>query len=230
MSKINLIIKRLLLSLKASNEGWLEDIRDQIFDPKYLDSGDVDGPESLLPYKDPDTEEEIYEELAISKQSWLDLLTRGDVMYTYKDVGGNSGITAYDSGVDWFMIRFKDGSLYLYTKQSTTPERIEYMRELALQGKGLNSYVTRIVGKNYAGRNYKGAVTMLPGMESLNNSKTYRALQLVLAYENTIMSKTVAQEKFEELKTKSGKDGLEPNAQKALKIAEALLDKSTLKK
>lgn len=219
MTVLNSYISKILSQLKVAKEDWWSDLYDEEFDPNVA-KNPVDVWE----------EPELPQELGIASPVWSELLTRGDdKMFKYRNIGNNSGVDSYDTGVDWFLIKFRDGSYYLYTSKSTEPEHIEYMRKLAFDGKGLNSYVDRIVGKGYAGRNYKGSITMMPGMESIGNPKAFRALQLIIAHQNTLKGNymSVTLEHFEELAQKSGKDGLEPNAQKALDIAKQLLSKPT---
>lgn len=223
MTLLNRYKARILKQLNITHEAWWDDWYDKTFDDEYFDKGPIDvWEEPALP-----------KELGVKSPVWTELLTRGDDdMFPYRNIGGNSGVAEYDSGVDWFLIKFKDGSLYLYTHKSTLPEHIYRMRQLAESGIGLNAYVNHMYhrhGIQYAGRNYKGNLTLTPGIESIGNHKGIRALQLIIAFQNTLrennMSNTISTEKFEELKQKSGKDGLEPNAEKALKIALQLLGK-----
>lgn len=47
-------------------------------------------------------------------------------------------------------IYFKDGSGYLYTNQATGATQVAQLILLAQSGRGLNSYISRIVKGNYA--------------------------------------------------------------------------------
>ena len=73
-------------------------------------------------------------------------------MEKYKNSGGDSGITAYEIGVDSVTVQFSDGSVYLYNYQSAGRENIEQMKKLAAAGEGLNSYIMRNVRKAYAAK------------------------------------------------------------------------------
>lgn len=212
---------RILNTFKISLEDWWDDLRIKYLGDDYRDRGQPDVWE----------EPELPEQIGVKSPVWTELLTRSDdSMFRYRNLNNNSGVAAYDTGVDWFLIKFNDSSLYLYTTKSTTIEHINYMRTLAREGKGLNSYVNRIVGNQYAGRNYKGNLTLMPGMESISNPKALRALQLIIAHQNTLKGNdmSITLEHFEEMEKKSGKDGLEPNAQKALVIAKQLLGEPTV--
>jgi len=73
-------------------------------------------------------------------------------MEHYRNLGGYSGVAAYEIGDDYIKVRFLDGSIYLYNHQSTGRDDIEHMKKLAQNGQGLNSFITRVVKKRYAAK------------------------------------------------------------------------------
>ena len=73
-------------------------------------------------------------------------------MEHYNNFGGDSGIVAYEIGVDSIMVQFSDGSIYLYNYQSTGSESIDHMKKLAIAGEGFHSYIGRVVKKRYASK------------------------------------------------------------------------------
>lgn len=73
-------------------------------------------------------------------------------MEPYKNLGGDSGVVAYETGLDFIKVRFSDGSIYLYNYQSAGGHNIEHMKVLATSGKGLNSFITTTVRKQYASK------------------------------------------------------------------------------
>ncbi len=73
-------------------------------------------------------------------------------MEQYRNLGGNSGVTAYEIGSDFIKVMFKDGSLYLYNYESTGQQDVETMKELATAGTGLNSFISSKVRKRYAAK------------------------------------------------------------------------------
>jgi len=73
-------------------------------------------------------------------------------MKKYLNLTGNSGVDAYETGLDYIKVRFKDYSEYLYTYSSTGVADVEEMKSLAQRGQGLNSYISRIVRKRYAAK------------------------------------------------------------------------------
>jgi hypothetical protein len=71
-------------------------------------------------------------------------------MRRYKNLDGNSGVTAYSIGSDSIKVQFTDGISYLYTYASTGQATIEEMKILAERGKGLSTFISRHVRDAYA--------------------------------------------------------------------------------
>lgn len=71
-------------------------------------------------------------------------------MERYKNIGGDSGVTAYEIGQDSITVQFKDGAAYLYNNQSAGSANLTEMQRLAAAGQGLNSFISRVVQKGYA--------------------------------------------------------------------------------
>lgn len=71
-------------------------------------------------------------------------------MDVYRDVNGDSGVAACECGSDFIRVRFKDGSVYLYTYGSAGAHAIEKMKALAAAGDGLNAYINTNVRHQYA--------------------------------------------------------------------------------
>lgn len=70
-------------------------------------------------------------------------------METYKNLGGNSGISSYAFENDFIKIKFKDGSVYLYTYASTGMENVEQMKKFAQKGRGLTTFINKYVRERY---------------------------------------------------------------------------------
>lgn len=64
-------------------------------------------------------------------------------MNVYRNINGDSGISAYNYGDDWISVRFKDGKTYEYRASKIGQEHITAMKALADAGSGLNSYIMR---------------------------------------------------------------------------------------
>ncbi len=71
-------------------------------------------------------------------------------MERYRNLGGTSGVVAFEIAQDSITIQFKNGWFYLYTDQSTGTANITKMRQLATNGQGLNSFISRVVREGYA--------------------------------------------------------------------------------
>lgn len=71
-------------------------------------------------------------------------------MEPYGNLGGDSGVVAYENGPDFIRVEFSDGAIYLYTYASAGSHNIEHMKSLAGNGQGLNSFITTTVRKRYA--------------------------------------------------------------------------------
>jgi hypothetical protein len=72
------------------------------------------------------------------------------MMETYSNLGGDSGVAAYEIGSDWIRVEFLDGSIYLYTNASAGSGNVETMKRLARQGEGLNAFINTTVRKAYS--------------------------------------------------------------------------------
>lgn len=70
-------------------------------------------------------------------------------MERYKNLGGDSGVSAYEIGDDNIKVEFNDNALYLYTYSSAGRQNIEQMKNLAKQGQGLNGFINSNVKFKY---------------------------------------------------------------------------------
>ena len=53
-------------------------------------------------------------------------------MENYKNLGGNSGVEAYEIGPDFISVRFSNGSTYWYTYEKPGAQRVEHMKPMVL--------------------------------------------------------------------------------------------------
>jgi hypothetical protein len=215
MTSLDRLIQRVEYPLKVSIEDALDVIQ------KYWD----EAANTVSTYWK-DTDEEVAEELGVTPAAVAQLLDDNRPGYAYANIGGNSGVASYDYGPDWMVVNFTTGSRYIYTLKSTTPESMGYLKKYAQEGKGLNSYIMRMLREDYAGKNVKGVILIKPGMERYYEQANKR-LQLLYAYRNTVsleqqpqretkMSKTVKQ--YEKQITDAGADGLDPVARQFMAI------------
>lgn len=59
----------------------------------------------------------------------------------YKNLSGASKVARYELAKDSVTVRFTDCSVYRYTNQSADPANISKMKELAVAGKGLGTFI-----------------------------------------------------------------------------------------
>ncbi|MDV6168771.1 hypothetical protein R1T16_10065 [Flavobacterium sp. DG1-102-2] len=70
-------------------------------------------------------------------------------MEHYKNISGNSGVTAYEIKDESVRVQFGHDSVYLYTYASAGKRNIEKMKKLAVEGAGLSTYISRHVKDKY---------------------------------------------------------------------------------
>lgn len=73
-------------------------------------------------------------------------------MEIYKNLSGNSGVISYEIGDDYIIVQFREGATYLYNYESAGAETVEQMKQHAISGEGLNSFINTGVGEQYAER------------------------------------------------------------------------------
>jgi hypothetical protein len=73
-------------------------------------------------------------------------------MDKYKNLAGDSGVVAYEIEPKSIAVRFRNGSVYLYTYQSAGTRNVERMKVLARKGCGLNTFISTSVRKDYASK------------------------------------------------------------------------------
>jgi hypothetical protein len=73
-------------------------------------------------------------------------------MTPYRNLSGNSGVRAYRLGDDFIEVMFKSKDIYLYTSQSTSRSNIDVMKKLAVEGRGLGTFISQRVKGGYARR------------------------------------------------------------------------------
>lgn len=89
---------------------------------------------------------------SVANLSDVHLYPLEDNMQRYLDAGGDSGVAAFEISQDSIIVQFHDGAAYLYNHASAGSSNIEQMKQLALSGRGLNSFINRYVRKRYVAR------------------------------------------------------------------------------
>ena len=63
-------------------------------------------------------------------------------MEIYLDLDGDSGVVGYEIGDTFIRVKFNlTAKIYTYSYRSAGVDRVEYMKELAKVGNGLNAYI-----------------------------------------------------------------------------------------
>ncbi|ANH83113.1 hypothetical protein A8C56_20920 [Niabella ginsenosidivorans] len=71
-------------------------------------------------------------------------------MERYKNTGGNSGISFFETGTDYILVKFSDTARpYKYSYQKAGCCHVEKMKALARKGSGLNTYINQYVKDLY---------------------------------------------------------------------------------
>jgi hypothetical protein len=70
-------------------------------------------------------------------------------MKSYKNLSGNSGVTAFGIGKNYIDIKFKDDFIYRYNEIKPGKHSIEIMKKLADKGEGLSTFISQHVKDNY---------------------------------------------------------------------------------
>jgi hypothetical protein len=70
-------------------------------------------------------------------------------MQKYKATNHDTGVIAYEISEDSISIKFRDGSVYLYSDRSTGAAAIAEMKALAKKGEGLTTYINQHVRERY---------------------------------------------------------------------------------
>ena len=70
-------------------------------------------------------------------------------MQPYQNLGGNSGVRAYEIGEGSIIVEFERGGAYLYTDASSGATHIAEMQRLARSGEGLATYINKHTHDTY---------------------------------------------------------------------------------
>lgn len=70
-------------------------------------------------------------------------------MIHYANLSGRSNVSAFESHDISIAVRFNDGRTYLYSYASAGKGHVDRMKQLAIAGIGLNSYINEYVYSSY---------------------------------------------------------------------------------
>lgn len=71
-------------------------------------------------------------------------------MERYRNSGGGSGVSAYEIGSDYILVKFSGTArTYRYSYRKAGQNHVENLKRLAQRGSGLNSYINKYVKHLY---------------------------------------------------------------------------------
>jgi hypothetical protein len=71
-------------------------------------------------------------------------------MERYRNLSGDSGVSAYEIRPSSIVVEFVNRSIYLYTEASAGAGHITEMKRRARAGRGLSTYISQVVHDGYA--------------------------------------------------------------------------------
>ncbi|CAD6521961.1 hypothetical protein ACFQ3P_09845 [Paraburkholderia sabiae] len=71
-------------------------------------------------------------------------------MKRYRNLSGSSGVVAYETADDGIVVKFLTGDMYLYDYARPGRKEVEEMKRLAVAGRGLATYISKVVKDRYA--------------------------------------------------------------------------------
>jgi hypothetical protein len=71
-------------------------------------------------------------------------------MKRYAGLAGGTGIIGYEPEPEAITIQFKNRETYVYDYQRPGRAKVERMKQLAAEGRGLTTFINRYVRKSYA--------------------------------------------------------------------------------
>lgn len=71
-------------------------------------------------------------------------------MDVYKNWSGNSGVHSFEIGDSYIKVRFRESNtIYTYSHKKAGRQHVENMKNLAVSGRGLSTYISRNVSELY---------------------------------------------------------------------------------
>jgi hypothetical protein len=70
----------------------------------------------------------------------------------YANLNGDSGVAYYATGPDFIAVQFLDSTTYIYDYDRPGREHVDRMKELAAEGRGLGTYISQHVHKEFASK------------------------------------------------------------------------------
>ncbi len=64
-------------------------------------------------------------------------------MQPYLNLDGDAGVTDYEAGRDYLLVRFRSGKVYRYSHARAGALHVERLKTLAKSGRGLSTYISQ---------------------------------------------------------------------------------------
>ena len=74
------------------------------------------------------------------------------MMTPYGNSNGSSGVSAFEIQREAIIVEFRHGGKYVYDHDTTGREHVEEMKVLALEGRGLATYINKNVRNLFAAK------------------------------------------------------------------------------
>jgi hypothetical protein len=71
-------------------------------------------------------------------------------METYANLSGRSGIRRFEIRSNGIVVEFKGRARYFYSTSRPGTSAVNEMKRLAIEGVGLNTYISKYVGDRYS--------------------------------------------------------------------------------
>jgi hypothetical protein len=91
-----------------------------------------------------------YADPAACRQQMSHAILLDSAMKRYAGHAGETGIVAYEPEPEAIAVRFKNRYVYVYDYRTTGWAKVERMKQLAAQGRGLSTFISQHVRGAYA--------------------------------------------------------------------------------
>ena len=70
-------------------------------------------------------------------------------MQRYRNRNGSSGVVAFEIAEEFIDVKFAAGEIYRYSSRRPGARDLQHMKELALRGEGLSTFISRHIRTRY---------------------------------------------------------------------------------
>jgi hypothetical protein len=93
-------------------------------------------------------------------------------MESYANLHGNSGVTEFQIDDSSIKVRFRNSNkIYVYNHLKPGPAHVEKMKMLAKSGRGLSTYISQKIQKDYySTKLFNKIIIFIPGQDPFSRS------------------------------------------------------------